>query len=367
MIDIGKIIKRAWHILWNYRVLWIFGILLAITVGGGRPGQGGTGLQYQFSGDEPFWDHYRMTPQMEEFRRFLQQDLEPLFTYPKEHIGTFIAIGVGILLFILIFAAVIALIRYPTETAVMRMVNDYEQTGQKVGFKQGWKMGWSRAAFRMWVIDLILGLPILLLMAIMVAVGFGIYFSVESASEFANAAGVIASVGCFFLFLFVFVIGMVFLGLLRQFFVRKAALENTSIGQSFRQGWLMFKQNWKSGALMWLVMLGLGIAAVIVGIFVFFLLVPAYIILVIPALLVAAIPTLIGFGIASIFTHGILAWIIGALFGLPFFFLAMFLPMTLVSGWFKIFESSMWTLTYREIKALEVVGMEPELPAGEGG
>ncbi len=34
MINIGKILKRAWHILWNYRVLWIFGILLAITAGG---------------------------------------------------------------------------------------------------------------------------------------------------------------------------------------------------------------------------------------------------------------------------------------------------------------------------------------------
>ena len=35
MIDFGKILKRAWHILWNYRILWIFGILLAITTGGG--------------------------------------------------------------------------------------------------------------------------------------------------------------------------------------------------------------------------------------------------------------------------------------------------------------------------------------------
>ena len=27
MIDIGKILKRAWHILWNYRALWIFGLV----------------------------------------------------------------------------------------------------------------------------------------------------------------------------------------------------------------------------------------------------------------------------------------------------------------------------------------------------
>ena len=29
MIDIKNILKRSWKILWNYKVLWIFGILLA--------------------------------------------------------------------------------------------------------------------------------------------------------------------------------------------------------------------------------------------------------------------------------------------------------------------------------------------------
>ena len=31
MIDIGKILKHAWYILRNNKILWIFGILLAIT------------------------------------------------------------------------------------------------------------------------------------------------------------------------------------------------------------------------------------------------------------------------------------------------------------------------------------------------
>ena len=34
MIDIKSILKRSWKILWNYKVLWIFGILLALTAGG---------------------------------------------------------------------------------------------------------------------------------------------------------------------------------------------------------------------------------------------------------------------------------------------------------------------------------------------
>ena len=43
MIDFGKILKRAWHILWNYRILWIFGILLAMTTGSGSGPNGSSG------------------------------------------------------------------------------------------------------------------------------------------------------------------------------------------------------------------------------------------------------------------------------------------------------------------------------------
>ena len=31
MFDIGHILKRAWGILWNYRVLWVFALLLALS------------------------------------------------------------------------------------------------------------------------------------------------------------------------------------------------------------------------------------------------------------------------------------------------------------------------------------------------
>jgi hypothetical protein len=145
---------------------------------------------------------------------------------------------------------------------------------------------------------------------------------------------------------------MIALGLLRQFFVRAAALEESGIKASFQRGWELFKGNWKSAVLMWLVMLGIGIGYGIAGMILFFLLVPVYIILLIPALLAAAIPGLIAFGIASLFTHWILAAIIGVLFALPLFFTVIFAPLTLVGGWYRIYESSIWTLTYREVKAI---------------
>jgi len=110
-----------------------------------------------------------------------------------------------------------------------------------------------------------------------------------------------------------------------------------------------------SAALMWLVMLGIGIGFGIAGLIVFFLLIPVYLILILPAAVVGVIPGLIVFGITSIFASGPLAWILGILAALPFFFFIVFAPLTLAGGWYTVFSSSVWTLTYREIKALSSV------------
>jgi hypothetical protein len=363
MIDFGKILKRAWHILWNYKVLWIFGILLALTVGSRGGGNGGGGNSgYQFNGNGYQGVTPSTNPTVQELNQWFQQNIEPLGQYPAQHIATFVWIGVGILLFILIVSAIIALIRYPSETAVIRMVDEYERTGTKVGFKQGWKLGWSRRAFRMWLIDLITGLPILLFVAILVGSGAAVYFSVTSANHAAAVTGVVAAIGCLLIFILAFILLAILISLLRPFFIRTAALENTGVGDSFRKGWEMFKHNWKSAGLMWLIMLGIGIGFGIAGLIIFFLLIPAYIVLALPAAIVAAIPGAIALGITSIFSSGLLAWIIAILVALPFFFLIVFAPLTLVSGWYMIYESNVWTLTYREMKVLESVA-PAEVPA----
>jgi hypothetical protein len=364
MIDIGKIIKRAWHILWNYKVLWIFGVLLALTAGGGG---GNSGSSYQYSGNtnqQPFYgpNNYEPGPAMREFINWFEQDVAPVFAHPEQHVSTLIWIGVAVLLFFLLIGVVTAFIRYTSESAILRMVDEYEQTGTKVGFKAGWKLGWTKRAFRMWWIDFLIGLPAFLFVLLMFGLGALLFVSASSGNSGAAVGGVVAAIGCTFLFTFVFVILMVFLGLLRQFFVRAAVLEDLGTRAAFRKGWAMFKNNWKSAALMWLVMLGIGIGYGIVGLIAFFLLIPVYAVMLIPAVIIAAIPGFIAFGIASIFTGTVLAAIIGGLVALPFLFTVMFAPLTLLGGLYMIFESNIWTLTYREMKALES-SLPVEIPA----
>ena len=365
MINIGNILKRSWHILWNYRTLWIFGILLVLT---GAGNYGSDSFRYTFGsnsgsqGNNNYNPNFQPGPYLRALTDWFNQNIKPLFEHPDQHVVTFIWIGVAFLLFILIMGVIAAFIRYVSETAVIRMVAEYEQSGAKPGFRQGWKLGWNRRAFRMWVIDLVISLPVILFLTLMIGLGLLVYFSVTSGANVLAVGGTITAIGCAFLFIFALIILMVFLSLLRQFFVRAAALDATSVSKSFRNGWAMFKNNWKSAMLMWLVMLGVGIGVGIIGMVLFFLLIPAYIILLLPAAIVASIPGAIAFGIASLFGGGPVSWIVAAVVAVPFFLLVILAPLTLISGWYKIYETNAWTLTYREIKALDVIKPE-EIPA----
>lgn len=359
MIDIGKIIKRAWHILWNYKVLWIFAFLLALTAGSG--GSGNSGSSYRFNGNtgyngsENYNPSYELNPAMREMQAWFQENVEPLFATEQAAIRTAIWIGAGIFALMIVIGLLVALVRYPTETAIIRMVDEYEQTGTRVGFKAGWKLGWNRRAFRIWLIDLIFAIPIFLFVATTIGLGVLFFVNLIKGREGAVIAGSITAIACASLFFIAFAILMVFLSLLRQFFIRKAALEETTVGESFRQGWTTFKRNWKSAALMWLVMLGIGIGFGIAGMIAFFLLIPAYMIMAIPGAIVSAIPGAIAFAITSIFSGEILPWIVAALVALPFFITVALAPITFVQSLYMLFESSIWTLTYREMNALEAL------------
>ena len=60
----------------------------------------------------------------------------------------------------------------------------------------------------------------------------------------------------------------------------------------------------------------------------------------------------ISFGIFSTFLGSWLPWIAGGLFVAPLFFPLAFSPWLLLGSWQAVYTSTVWTLTYREIKAI---------------
>jgi hypothetical protein len=84
------------------------------------------------------------------------------------------------------------------------------------------------------------------------------------------------------------------------------------------------------------------------------------------AAIVAAVPFLLLVGAFSLFLSGPLPWIAAGLFILPLFSLLAFSPWFLLGSWQTVYTSTVWTLTYREIKALPASVIEPIVePVGD--
>jgi len=367
MLDISKILKRSWHILWNYRTLWIFGFILALAMGGNNFGNNNRysvndgnnndqqpGIQGQHN-----WEDLRGDTPSEKLNDAFRQISEGIqqlrAKYPVEfRMG--IAAAITLFIVILILSIVTAILRYVAETATIRMVDEYERTEVKVGFRQGWKYGWSRTSWRLFLINFVTHIPALILFVILGLVAWWIISTALNGTKSALINSLVAGIGLSFLFIFITAILMVVLYLLRDFAWRITVLEGTGVMESLQLSTSLVKRNWKSVGLMWLVMIGIRIVWAVAFFILIFPLLIVSILTAVGGVLSAIVPTLLTAGVASLLSApDYWPWIFAAIIGLPFFFVVAFSPIFLVSGWGQIYQSSVWTLTYRELKALEAV------------
>ncbi len=362
MIDFGKILKRAWKILWEYRTLWIFGILIALTTTGGGNFNFNSGRSPSDTSRPP-WDVESLPPALRQVVDWFEQDVLPLLTHPEEHISTLIWIAAVVLSLALLIGILKTIVQYVAQTAAMRMVDEYEQGKGRLGFREGWRLGWNRRAFRLWLIDLIITLPPSLIFLLSL-VGLIVVLVASTTSRPSNevVTGMLIALltGATLLIVFVFFVVMTFLRLLWEFFGRAAVLDGLRTMDSLRYGWTLFKRQWKNAGLVWLITFGLRIGMTVGTLFAFFLLIPVYLLLLLPAAIVAAIPAVLAFGVTSLFTTTPLTWIIALLVALPFFFTVLFSPLLFLEALYQVYLSSVWTLTYRELKALETIS--PDSP-----
>ena len=357
MIDPVKILQRAWHILWNYRALWVFGLILALAAGSSS-GNGGNNNGVQWRED----NHSYQAPSYESLQEFFNDASRrcnklfkqgiPELNISGEALTTFLWIIGVFVVFMFLVGIVVAIARYVSETAVIRMVDEYENTGTKMTVRQGFRIGWSRTAWRLFLINLIVNLPVMLFFLVLLIAGVIIFLAVVNGNVTFAAVSIVSMIGLVFLTIFVVVILSILLGLLRHFFWRVAVLEDAGVRESLRRGFAMVRENWKNVGLMWLVMIGLGIAWAIVSIIAAIVTIPVVIVTAVIAAIVAAIPGLLLVGLFSLFLGGPLPWIAAGLFVLPLFFIIAFSPWLLLGSWQTVFTSTVWTLTYREIKAL---------------
>ena len=340
-MDHMRILRRALNITLNYRVLWIFGILVALSVPRGGGNNGGGGSQGGSTSIVP--------PGL------------PHFYISQANAGILIGIGIALLCFVFLLAIAFAILRYVSETAMIRMVDDHEATGEKLSFSRGFRLGWSRGALRIFLINLIFGVGLLVVFVLLLVITLAPLLLWLTRNNTFGLIGTVATIGFLILFVLVAIIVAVVYSVLKQFMWRAAVLEDLGVFAAIERGARLMWQRIGDVAIMALILFGLGLLLAIV-------MIPVVILLVMVGLLIGGIPALMAGGIASLFTQNGLQWAIGFLIGLPIFFLVLFIPLLFIGGLTQVYTSTTWTLTYREALALEVGAPESTgpLPSEEG-
>lgn len=334
-MDHIKILKRAWHITWAYPALWVFGIILAFTAsGGGSSGSSGNSGS-SFQNDNGGFSFPSLSPEV---------------------VNALIGVGIALLCVFFILAIAGTILRYLSETSLIRMVDGYEDTGEKVGARAGFRLGWNRASFRLFMIDLLIGLGMFAVVILGLLIAAAPLLLLLMENRVMTVIGIILAVGLFMLFIMVMIVISIAISLTINMARRAAVLDGLGVIASLRRGWEIFRKRLGDILIMGLILFGLGIAYAIV-------MLPVTLILVMVGILVGGLPAAAIGWIVSLFSEGALPWIVAGVIGVPLFLLIIAVPTGFIGGLVQTFVSSLWTLVYREAKALERLNGNHEVPA----
>ena len=379
----SQVFKQSWRLAWNLRVLWIFGFLLALTSSGGIWWLGtldnNTAQQAGITvylPDEQVWHFFRgeglridlTTPGQPKF--LIQQgfgwvELQEI-TWPEWDLGEvdlsalliFLAIEAGVLLLLTI------LLRYTSESAVIRSVNLHAATGEKPSFTYSLRQGWSRTAWRLFVIDLVIFLVVTIVMLAILLVAASPLLLWGSGNTFAGIIGTILSAVLFFPWILLFFLVVPATSLLREVFWRACAVGEVGAPAAIGKGFSVIRHNFAEVIVTWLIWVGIDLVWLLAAIPLFIILSPLFVVGIMIGAVLCIVPGLIVAGISSLFFSGITAWLMGALVAVPIFLVAIFSPITFLAGFVRLFRSNLWTLTYRELPSLKQV--EPAVAAQTG-
>lgn len=297
------VLERSFTITRRHRVLWIFGFLLALF---GAGSSSGNGIQYTFQGGE----------------------------FPLEQLGVPPSVGVPLILSIVMIALGLAVaavvINYVCQTALIGLVGEIEE-GQQPTVRHGFDVGWSRRALRLFGVDIVLLLPVVLVaiaLVVLLVVPF-VVFAISGQGE--PAPFVFLLLCCLVLLIPLFIAVTIVLNVLRTFSYRQVVLAGDGVFDAIGNGYRLIRANPGQVAAIWLIMFVIGLLWAAVNFLIGLI-----------AIAVVGGPAAL---VYAIFKSGIVA----VLSALPLLGAAI-LAFAAVNALYTVFSSTVWTLTYRELR-----------------
>ena len=309
-MDHMKILSRAWTITWRYRALWLFGFLFALA-GGGSGGGGGNGGSSGTRWTQPAPSNI-----------------------PWDTVLMIVLIAVAV---ILVLVVALTILRYVAETAMIAGVDEIEGQGIALTVRRGFRLGWSRQAWRLFLTDLVIHLPLVVVALVLVAFAASPLLLLLVKADAVRAIGVIATIG-FELLVILFIIAVALvISLVMPYIRRRVVLGKQGVMASIRQGVMLVRTSLLDTGLMWLLLAAIGFVLGLV-------MIPVALMVVLVSVLIGGIPA----GLAYLISH---SWVVTAVVGVPLFLIVLIPTLAFIQGLIEVYRSTSWTLAYREVAA----------------
>ena len=327
-MDFSRIFQHAFDLTRSYRALWLFGILFAATSlhggGGNSGGGGGNGGGSSSLG----------------FPEGLASKMALAVSDPTPQGMALLVIVLGGLA--LLLAVAVTAVHVVSDTALIRMVDGAEETGERAGVSRGFRLGWSRAAWRIFLIDLLTGAAAAVVSMFLLAIALAPLLAWLTQSDVLKALGTMFTVVLVLPMILIIIFGTIALVVLKEFFHRASAIEGLGVFAALRRGWQMASRHIGDTLLMVLALFCIGLVIALV-------MLPVVALLVGVGLVAGGIPGAFAALVSTMFAGGEVPWMVGVAIGLPIFILVLSIPIVFVSGLAQVFTSSAWTLAYREL------------------
>ena len=317
-MDYGSLIRDAWALTWRYRFLWVLGLFTGTAVGSCS----GFGTGNQFQSRPSSGDLSRIAPGMEQIPVEVEQ-------WVVSHPAT-VALVVGVLVLLGLVLLFVSLVAQGGMTEATVDLARQQPVTLGIAWNAGLHLFWR-----------FLGLVLLLIVAaIVLAALFAAIVALAVLSSTVvsgNARGLVAALWVLLGIVLALVAIPTAIGvsIVLAWAQRAIVVENVGPIVAVRDGWELLRQHLGSSVMVWLVNVGLSLAA---GLAVLFGLVGVVAIL---ALIGVIVWTLIGFTTATVIYIGV---------GVVIAIAALWLMEAIVNTFFW----SYWTLAY-----LRISGRQP--------
>lgn len=322
-MDYGKLLSRSFEITRKYRVLWLFGILLALF--GGGSGDGGNFGFPGASGNNP------------------SRGGGTFPTLPRVDQNLVIAIIAIVACIGLVWFVAGIFFRFVSRGALIGLVQELEADQTDPTIRRGFKIGQERF-WSLFGIALVVNIPLAIVSFALVAIAalpfLATFLPALAAgqgrlADRVNGLVIAGAAGSLFLFccviLFLILVSLV-LRPFYEFFVRTCVVEKRGALDSIREGFRIVRANFGNIAILYVLVIAIGIGFGVV-------MIPV-------ALVLIGIPVVAGIVIYALANSIATGVIIGGIIAIPFFLLLIF-----ISGLYHTFESTLWTEGYLAVTA----------------